>query len=311
MRKSNFFLISIIFVFLGCQQKPKQTQKTTQTASTPTAPWSPTPEEEEEAPLPPAPVINSGVTPKIGLILGPGALRSYAHVGIVQEFAKAKLQIQSLVGIETGALVAAIYASKGQPFDVEWQMMKLKESDWFEKGFLSRQIQAGDVEQSLGPFVKTVFSSNKVESAKIAFGCPALHLGKKQIFMMNRGSYSQMLPYCIAFPPLFKPHQQNVAGVFELRSAIDFVRAKGANYVIYVNLMSGPLRLTSQDLSTQVLWNLADQNLIREERGLDEVINVPLQEFDLFDFSKRRELVQRGQQTGQQEAVRIMNKLGF
>jgi NTE family protein len=309
MLKNNLVLIFILVTMVSCQLKRKHTPPQGPQVNSPTAPWSP--EAEKEEPPSPGPVINSGVTPKIGLILGPGALRAYAHVGLLQEFAKAKLQIQALVGIETGSLVAAIYANKGQPFDVEWQMMKLTESDWYDKAFLSREIQASDVSKNLGPFMNSVFGTSKVENARIAFGCPAFNLSKKQVFIMNRGVFGQMLPYCLAFPPLYKPHHQNVAGISELKSAIDFLRTKGANYVIYINLLSGPLKLPSQNISTQVLWNMADQNLQQKERGLDEIINVPVQNFDLFDFGKRRELIQKGQQTGQQEVGRIMKKLGL
>ena len=71
------------------------------------------------------------------MILGPGGLRSYAHAGLLQEVAKAKIPIYWVGGLEMGALPASLFALKGQPFEAEWQMMKLKEEDLIRKGLLT------------------------------------------------------------------------------------------------------------------------------------------------------------------------------
>jgi NTE family protein len=251
-----------------------------------------------------------GVNPKIGLILGPGALRAYAHVGVVQEFAKQKMPIQAIAGIEMGSLVAAIYANKGQPYDVEWQMMKLKESDLLQKGLLSGQVKSGDV-RSLNEFMNIALSSHRAENAKVPFACPALQMEKQQVYLMSRGAYTDMLPFCLAFPPLFKPHQKNVAGVLSLKALVDAVRAKGATYVIYVDLLSGPLKLEGAEAETQVLWSLAAESLSRKEKGVDYILHVPLKEYDLLDFNKRREMIQKGQQAAQEAAVQIDKDLNL
>ena len=156
----------------------------------------------------PAPPVVTTEIPKIGLILGPGALRAYAHIGVIEELSKLRAPIVAVTGIEMGALVGAIYSNKGQPFDVEWQMMKIKDDDLVDRG-------------NINDFMGMVFANNRVESAKVPFACPALNMQKQQVFMMNRGSYTQMLPYCLSFPPLFKPFQNNVAGVLDLKTAVD------------------------------------------------------------------------------------------
>ncbi len=278
-------------------------QTPSQTAPAPT-PAPQQPREEAPSPLP------VGVAPKIGLILGPGALRAYGHVGVVQEFAKQKMPIHAIAGIEMGALVAAIYANKGQPYDVEWQMMKLKESDLVQKGLLSGHAKPGDV-RSLSEFMSIALSSNRAENSKVPFSCPALQMEKQQVYIMSRGAFTEMLPYCLAFPPLFKPHQQNVAGVLSLKALIDAVRARGATYVVYVDLLSGPLKMDGAETETQVLWSLAAETLNRKEKGVDYILRVPLKDYDLLDFNKRREMIQKGQQSAQEASVQIDKDLNL
>ncbi len=256
------------------------------------------------------PQAASALTPKVGLILGPGVLRSFAHVGVVQEFAKQKMPIHSIGGIEMGALVAAIYANKGLPYDVEWQMMKLKESDLVQKGLLSSQVKSGDV-RALREFISTALSSAKAENSKVPFVCPSLNMDRQQVFMMNRGAFVDMLSFCLAAPPLFKAHQQSVAALQSLRAVADNLRSRGANFIVYVDVLQGPLRLGDADLEARILWSLTGESLSRREKSVDYVLNVPLKDFDLLDFNRRREMIQRGQQAAQEAVPQIMKLINW
>lgn len=310
----KIYLLCLVFVISACQTRHKsETPKYEQPVVTSTPPPEVAPPSNQATPVPPVtpatPAAGLGSNPRVGLILGPGAMRAYAHVGVVQEFAKAKLPIQAIVGMEMGSLIAAIYANKGLPYDVEWQMSKMKESDIVQKGILSGQ-KPGDV-QNTDEFINTVLSSSRAENSKIPFACPAFHLGKSQAYMMNRGAYAEMLKFCLAFPPLFKPYQQNVAGVLDLKAAVDFVRSKGATYVIYVDLLSRPIPIKGSEAETQILWGLMEEALSRPERGIDYVVRVPLQDIDLVDYNRRKEVIQLGQKAAQDAYQQISKKMGL
>lgn len=285
--------------------KPGTPQQTTPSPTYPTPPG-----QDAEAPQSPTAPVPMGVTPKIGLILGPGALRSYAHVGVVQEFAKMKMPIQAIAGIEMGSVVAAIYANKGQPYDVEWQMMKLKEADLVQKGLLSSQVKTGEV-KSLQEFLNIALSSNKAENSKVPFACPALQMDRQQVYLMSRGTYTEMLPFCLTLPPLFKPHQQNIAGAVSLKPLVDFVRSKGATYIVYVDLLQGPLKISGSAAETQALWSLTAESLNSQSSLVDHVIHIPLKDIDLLDFNRRREVIQRGQKAARDASTQILKNLNL
>lgn len=313
MKFSNILILSLIFL-VACQSKNKSSdssetisQPNLQGGSETSVPSVPV-IHEEEAPRMEVGVATSSV--KLGIILGPGALRSFAHVGVLTELAKAKLPIHAVTGIEMGSLVAAIYANKGQPYDVEWQMMKLKESDLVQKGLLSSSPRPGEA-QSLNEFMNMALSSARAENSKINFACPAFHIGKRQTYVMNKGAYSQMLPFCLSFPPLFKPYQQNIAGVSDLKPLVDYLKNKGVNYIVYVDVLMGNNKLDSANFETESLWSLTAANLAKQEKIVNEVIRVPLQNFSLTDFSHRKEILQRGQQVGARAANDLKKKLGL
>jgi NTE family protein len=233
--------------------------------------------------------------PKIGLILGPGSSRAMAHVGVVQELTRARLPITQIVGIEMGALIGAIYAHKAQAFDVEWQVAKLKDI------------------RGLQSFLQNTFGSAKVSDLRLPFACPAFQLAKSQYLMMNKGVVTQMLPYCLSAPPTMKPYAQNVAAMTEIKSTSDYLKSKGANFIVYVNVLSTKNGIFTGALEDDqnILWALTAQALVKQSNVVDFVLNVPTQEFDLADWGQRRELIQRGKEAGQLGASQISKRLGF
>jgi len=254
--------------------------------------------------------IPVGSNLKIGLILGPGAVRTFAHIGFLQEIAKQKVPVAAVTGLEMGALVAAIYANKAQPFDVEWQMMKLKEDALLNKGFISGELKIGDAKQLQG-FIDETMPGARFENTKLPFACPALNIEKNQTYMMNKGNLSQGLPYCLAFPPFFAPYQKNVASVFDIKAAADFLRAKGANYIVYVSVLHGGVKASKASPELQTLWSLVAHTLEKNLPGVDYTVSIPMTDYDIIDFSKRREILQRGQKAGVQVAERLIKKLGL
>ena len=82
--------------------------------------------------------LEAGSTPlqkpelKVGVILGPGGVRSFAHTGVLRELLQ-EIPIHSVVGIEWGALIGAMFATHGQVHKVEWELYKLEKNDFFVK----------------------------------------------------------------------------------------------------------------------------------------------------------------------------------
>ena len=75
-----------------------------------TAPVAP-PAPPVEAPTPPAVPKPPPRPPRIGLALGGGAARGFAHIGVIQVLEEAGIRPALVVGTSAGSLVAALYAS--------------------------------------------------------------------------------------------------------------------------------------------------------------------------------------------------------
>lgn len=252
--------------------------------------------------------------PKIGLILGPGGARSYGHIGFLQNLSKMKIPIYGAVGIEWGAPIAALLSSKGQVYDVEWQMFKLKDDVLTKKSLIGARDRNNEI-GVLSDFFKTAFAGQKVEKFKYPFACPAYNLAKNQVYMMSRGSLENLLPYCIPYPPIFKPFNRNVSAIREVKMAADYLRSQGANYIVLVNVLGRevgrkPL-VNDVDSAEAVIWGEVASDYVKPRPGVDAVIQIDLGEFVVTDFDKRREIMQKSFEVSQRPIEQWAKKLGF
>lgn len=323
--KKNKKPILLIFNFLilaGCQhlrpqgegEGPREGTKT----ETPSGPVQ-APRYEVPAPQPPAaelpPTQASPIPaiPKIGLILGPGGARAYGHIGALQNLVRLKVPVYATVGIEWGAPVAALLSSKGQVYDVEWQMFKLKDEELAKKSLIGSNTKGNDVTQ-LRDFFQSAFGHQRVEEFRHPFACPAYNIAKNQVYMMSRGQVEQLLPYCLPYPPLFKPYNRNVSAVRELKMAADYLRSQGANYIVLVNVLGkdGGKRALVKDTDSAeaVMWSEIGSYYAKPPAGVDAVIPVEL-DYPVTEFEKRREIMQKGAELSKKPIETWARKLGF
>ena len=299
-----FFTLAMVALLAGCEHFKTRDQIPKQQGGMGTS----TPAPSQPVPEPPANVVvqapvQSGAVPKIGLILGPGGARAYSHVGFLQEMFKNKIPVHAIVGMENSALPAALFANRGQAYDVEWQMMKMNEDLW-----ISKSLMGGAKSQEvtiLDDFLKTAFQGARAEQGQVAFGCPAINLGRGSSSMHSRGTYQDILHTCMASPPQFVPFQRNVATLTDLKGSVDFLLAKGVNFIVYVHVLGGPMQ------DSESSWAQVAQALLRQAPTVHLMVPISVSEFRFNDFTKRREMIRKGQSAGQAAAKSLSDRLGL
>ena len=68
--------------------------------------------------------------PKIGLVLGSGAARGWAHIGVIRALERAGIRPDLVCGTSAGALVGAAYAS-GNLERLEQWAIRMRVRTWF------------------------------------------------------------------------------------------------------------------------------------------------------------------------------------
>lgn len=76
---------------------------------------------------------------QVTLVIGPGMAKSLAAVGVLQTLDARGIRVTRIVGMEMGALIAALYGAGGRTGPLEWDLMKLKLSETFsEKSWVGK-----------------------------------------------------------------------------------------------------------------------------------------------------------------------------
>lgn len=314
-------VLVVTAALLGCQTGKKKVDQSNQgaiqTAESPVPPPPPMPRDFStgaEIPVviperPPEPV-KAREKPKLAIILGPGGFRAFAHAGVIQEIHRMRLPVVAIGGLEMGALAAALYANKGQGFESEWQMLKLKEGDFVRRGLIGG-AEPKDL-RDWKEYLATTFGSARIEDARIPFACITVNLEKQHVLVMSKGSFAQALPYCVSYPPFFKSFDRHVAGASQLAALSRYFRQRGATHVLFVDVLSEKAKppLAIKDDANAVIWNVTASALESQASYVQEILEVPI-DFEITNFARRRDMVRLGRDWTIKSLPGLLQKLGI
>jgi NTE family protein len=308
MGTRNIFYLLVICIFISqCGQK--------QVKTSPYLPkWKPHPEEGSTDPKSTQAEDSTEKpyqeNPKIGLILGPGGLKTFAHIGVLREFEKLNLPIHSITGLEWGALVAALYSVKGKAHDVEWKLLKLKSSDIPGKGLFAKVTPQS---LTLNSYLSHTFQTKPISKSELPFICPAYSMERQIIKWIQHGSYQEAVSKCIPYPPLFKPHEGYLATPFDIQNAAMELKKLGADIVVYVDLLQTPPQFNESVFENPLVSNLLWQEGLKRSAvnmGIDWVIQVN-STHGFLDFSNRKSAINEGKTQSQTKIQEFAEKYGF
>jgi NTE family protein len=176
---------------------------------------------------------------KIGLALGSGSARGWAHIGVLRELERLGIQPDVISGCSIGALVGGAYAS-GHFDDLEAWVEKLT---WKEiVGFLDMSVMRGGAirGEKLLDFARQYMLEQPIESLDVPFAVVATDLENGREVWLKEGSLLEAVRASISLPGLFTPVKREgrwlVDGGLVDPVPVSLCRALGADIVIAVNL---------------------------------------------------------------------------
>jgi len=289
----GFLLLSFLFLVSGCG---------------PLVPGTPSPEQ-------PRVTAEGQKLPRVGLVLGGGAARGFAHVGVIRVLEREKIPIDLIVGTSVGSLVGAIYADKKNSFELEWTAFSLEEKDLFDYTFIS-PTQGFVRGERLEEFVLKKVSARELQQLKIPLGVVATDIQSGEVVVLQTGSVARAVRASSAIPGIFIPVRYQgrllVDGGVLNNVPVDVARKMGAQVVIAVNLDGG--RKATQvnnifDAIVQSLHLMAIESTAARLREADVVIQPAVSNIGPIDFSRKKELLTLGIQAAEQALPRIREKL--
>ncbi len=238
--------------------------------------------------------------PRIGLALGGGAARGFAHVGVIQVLEEAGIKPDLVVGTSAGSLVAAIYASGKTGVQLQTISESMEEAaltDWTLPLF-GRGMLRGD---ALGRYVSSQVGGKTIEAMTMPLGIVAtdLHSGRGVLFA--RGDTATAVRASSAVPAVFQPvkigSREYVDGGLVSPVPVRYARQMGAELVIAVDISATP-ESNSASGSLEILlqtFAIMSQSINTFElREADVVVRPALGGVASADFAAKRQSIEAG-----------------
>lgn len=237
---------------------------------------------------------------KLGLALGGGAARGFAHLGVIEVLEEAGLRPSHVVGTSAGSLVAALYASGKSTAELARMAETMQEADitdWMLP-ILNRGALRGE---ALARYVNTQVGGRNLEQMKIPLGIVATDLKSGDAITFRRGNTGAAVRASSAVPAVFQPvrigEREYVDGGLVAPVPVRQTREMGANFVIAVDISSDPEGNPSSDtfqilMQTFTIMGKTINTLALKEA--DFVVRPALTGVKSADFSARMRSIEAG-----------------
>ena len=194
---------------------------------------------------------------RIGIVLGSGSARGWAHIGVLHALAEASIEPDVVCGCSIGALVGAAAASgdldklEGWVRQLTWQQVL---------GLMDLSLNGGLLKgDKLMAFFESHFADRDIAALPIPFGCVATELSTGREVWLREGSVAAAVRASCALPGIFTPvlrdEQLLVDGGLVDPVPVTLCRAMGADIVIAVDVgadvLNNPYALRTPDAGAE------------------------------------------------------------
>jgi NTE family protein len=266
---------------------------------------------------PTAPQGEAQPRPKVALVLGGGAARGFAHVGVIRALEQEKIPIDMVVGTSVGSLIGAIYSYDMNSFELEWTAFTIERDSIFDYGLLTAFTGMGAAKgEKLEEFVKSKIPVANIENLKLPFAAVATDLNRGVRVVLDKGPVARAVRASSAIPGVFNPveHQGKLlidGGVVD-NIPVSVAREKGADIVIAVDIGENVTNFNLSnllDVMLQAVTIMAAENAKYKKKDADVLIAPVVGNVGMLDFSQKKRCMQAGIEAAQKMMPEIKRKI--
>lgn len=177
--------------------------------------------------------------PKIGLALGSGGARGFAHVGVLKVFQEENIPIHIISGSSMGALVGALYGT-GHSMEMLYKLSSAFQRKFFldwtvpKMGFIAGR--------KLKDFIHLFTHGKRIEDLNVQLAIVATDIQAAEKVVFTEGPIAEAVRASIAIPGILVPEKVNgrllVDGGVIDRVPVSVAKEMGADIVIGVDVTS-------------------------------------------------------------------------
>lgn len=252
---------------------------------------------------------------KVGLALGGGVARGFAHIGVLKVLKKHKIPIHFISGTSSGAIIGALFAAGMNPDDMEIASKRL---GWlrFVKIVMAKRGPASTEE--IERFIVKNIGNINFSELTIPFAVVASDLKSGKEVVISEGNVAEAVAASSSVPGFFVPFKKDqyllVDGGLTNNVPSSAAKSLGADFVVAVDVVPAGFFKNDLDNAFQILGrmiDLAQKKLSEEGRRIADVLIEPKIPHNIWhiDIDKAAKLIEVGEQEAEKHILGIKAKL--
>ena len=251
---------------------------------------------------------------KVAVVLGAGAAKGFAHVGVLKVLEANRIPVHMVVGTSVGSFVGSLYAYGYPSYDLQKIAMGLEKGEIVDLTVPDNGFVKGE---KLEAYVNRMLRGATMEKLRIPFYAVATDIGSGEEMVFGKGNAGAAVRASCSIPGVFQPvrigDRTYVDGGVVSPVAVDAARRQGASLVVAVDISGGvdgsvpdgTLDTIFQSINIMYAKIAADQ-LSRA----DVVIRPKVGHIASGDFTRRHEAILEGEKAAQGALPKIQALLG-
>jgi len=236
---------------------------------------------------------------KIAIVLGAGASRGFAHIGVLKVLESNKIPVHMIVGTSAGSFVGSLYAYGYNAFQLQKMSFSIEKGDILDITIPDNGFIKGE---KLEEYINEKVKNTPIEKLRIPFYAVATDLQNGQEVVFGKGNTGIAVRASCSIPGIFNPVKISdrlyVDGGIVSPVAVDAAKKLGADVVIAIDISAdigvkppdGAIETMLQSISI-MYSKLSSLQLTKA----DIVIRPKVGYIGPGDFSKRHEAVLEGE----------------
>ena len=251
---------------------------------------------------------------KVGIALGGGAAKGFAHIGVIKMLEANGIVPVAVAGTSAGSVVGALYASGMDAYAMQEKAFALDESSIRDVSLFSGGVVKG---QKLQDYVNQLVGGRTLEKMRKPFAVVATRLEDGQRTVFVRGNTGQAVRASSSIPGVFEAvaigKYHFVDGGVVSPVPVDAARGLGADIVIAVDISSKADGLASP---SSMLGNVNQSiKIMGQKLGAQElaradiVIRPKVNDIGAAEFARKDRAILEGERAAQAALPQIRAKI--
>ncbi|WP_289136548.1 patatin-like phospholipase family protein [uncultured Brevibacillus sp.] len=247
--------------------------------------------------------------PIVGVALGSGGARGFAHIGVLKALEAKGIEIDMLAGSSMGSLIAAVYANGIEPHMMGKLALNLKRKHWLDLTVPTLGFVAGEKIKQL---IRLLTHGKRIEELKRPLAVVATDIESGERVVFREGPVDQAVRASISIPGIFVPEKVGnrllVDGGVIDRVPVTVIREMGADIVIAVDVaqVDTPMKVSSIfDVIAQTIDVMEREILRHRIIAADLVIRPDVGHYSSIAYSGVKEIMELGERAGEAHAEQI------